>query len=256
MKKLKSILIIVGVIIVGFLIGCSNKQQTPIEFVEKLFKESNPNKYVYFINHNDEVYDDNEKIKDEYLEECLETSESIRTGFKAMSENANITYNEINSITAVGWGELKVVRMFIDYEYIDLYLLPTGKTYELFFNSSLGNNNISFLEYKVGNDTTTPLSFRVKANLSDYYNYSYRDKEETYYSINLYDGFSRRDSVTGYVEKDSSIGEALFNILRDGEEHSIIVTIHIPSNEKISNDIVIIDELISDSWVYPRDYVD
>lgn len=262
MNYLKKIICFLMVCLTGTIfISCSNKtkapnpvkQQTPNEFVELLFTETNPNKYVYYIKHNDKVYNSDGSIKDEEFENCLEFSEQIRTMFQEMYKTGNISFNEPYDINVSGWGEFKVVGVSDGMDVMDFCLLPKNNTYQLFYNSSLGINDYTFIQYKAGDDYDKPNSFRVVAKLDDYFNYSFRDKESDYYSIALSESAAiGNERLNAYVKKDSEAGEKLFNIVKDGRPHKVILEFHVPKTEKPSNSIVVIDNLISDSWVYPK----
>ena len=88
---------------------------------------------------------------------------------------------------------------------------------------------------------------RVEAVLDDYYG-AYSDfAETTHYSI--------RFGLVGwgYVRKDSRLGKRLFNILKDGDEHKLVLSIHYLSNHPnkhgIIEDGLIIDDLVSEDWI-------
>ena len=61
--------------------------------------------------------------------------------------------------------------------------------------------------------------------LSNYYNYAFRDKRTTHYSVEI-----RIDGETfyGYVEKDSYFGECVFKTLSDGKSHMMTLGVSYP----------------------------
>jgi hypothetical protein len=65
-----------------------------------------------------------------------------------------------------------------------------------------------------------PVLFQLKGKLSDYYNYAYRGTSDNYWSVGLVDG-ETFTTATGYVAKDSPDGKQLFELLKDGREHSL-----------------------------------
>lgn len=68
-----------------------------------------------------------------------------------------------------------------------------------------------------------PVKFRLRATLSDYYNYSYRHCANSHYSIRLNDLDIFGPRAHGYIRKDSPDGERLFALLRDGKQHRVTV---------------------------------
>lgn len=262
MNLLKKINLLICISLIGvLLVSCSKKnespkfikEQTPKEFVELLLTETNSEKYVHYIKYDDNVYDEKGNIKDEKFDECLEYSEKVRMVFKEIYEAGGFSIEEPYSINVDGIGEFKVVSLTGGGETLDLYLYPKNNTYQLFFSSSIGLNDYTFMGYKSGNEFNEPTKFRVVAELDDYFNYSFRDKELEYYSIYLSEPpLVGSESLHGYIKKDSEVGKEIFEILKDGRPHNIIVEIYVPNTEKPSNSNVVIKNLISDSWVYPK----
>ena len=83
---------------------------------------------------------------------------------------------------------------------------------------------------------------RVEAVLDNYYNYAFDNAERTHYSIRF--GLK---GVSGYVRKDSRLGKRLFDILKDGEEHNLVLEIRFLPNSY--GDVVLIDDLVSEDWL-------
>ena len=70
------------------------------------------------------------------------------------------------------------------------------------------------------------------AKLSDYYNYSYRDLVDSYWSIDFGDIESRNSAETyGYVKKDTPDGKKIFDILQDGKPHNMILDSKYKAND-------------------------
>lgn len=194
MNLLKKVTLLIYISLIGvLLVSCSkkntspklNKQQTPKEFVDLLFTETDSEEYVNYIKHYDDVYDENGNIKDENFDECLEYSEYVRMFFKEIYKGGGFSIEEPYSINVAGRGEFKVVSLIGGGDKLDLYLYPKNNTYQLFFSSTIGLNDYTFMGYKAGNEFNEPTQFRVVAELDDYFNYSFRDKESEYYSICL-----------------------------------------------------------------------
>lgn len=254
MRHLKKFIFVIVIVAIG-LISCSKVEitkTTPEEFIKNLFTETDKNKFVSFIQYRSEFYDENGNIKKDELNDIMKDSEEIRKYFQSVNINL-LNFYPKDSIKVEGLdNEVEVVRVYDNskrFDY-DFYLYPKGKTYVLWFNSTIGINEINFLQYKVSDKTDVPTEFRVIAKLDDYYNYSFDESINTHYSFELTDAHG--DYVNGYVLKNSEVGKKMYDLLKDGQEHKVIVKIHIPNNEDPTNDIFVIDDFISDSWVNPN----
>jgi hypothetical protein len=84
---------------------------------------------------------------------------------------------------------------------------------------------------------------RARAEISDYYNYQFRDSRETHYSIRLRD-LRSFDPVHGYAPMNSDFGKRLYQMLQDGKEHDLTGSVRWTSESTI----VEVVGLISDSW--------
>ena len=91
------------------------------------------------------------------------------------------------------------------------------------------------------------MTVRVTVSILNYYNYNYEGKEAEYWSIRIED--SNYDEVYGYVSKTSELGKKIYNLISDGKEHSVIVEIRSDRSADTTGNIVIITNLISESWL-------
>lgn len=129
---------------------------------------------------------------------------------------------------------------------IETYYLAKSKAgYKLDWSANVGYSQTAFKTWAAGNDRTG--TFRVQAELSNSYYAEYREGKAEYYSVSMTDQFGGRFAAfTGYVEKNSTAGKAIFQALKDGQKHDVIVTIEKTSEQP---EIVGIKELVSSSWV-------
>jgi hypothetical protein len=72
-----------------------------------------------------------------------------------------------------------------------------------------------------------PKTFTLECEISDYYNWGYRDARPTHYSVRM---ISRRpggffELLHGYAAKDSPLGRRLFEVLKDGKRHVLTVRV-------------------------------
>ena len=93
---------------------------------------------------------------------------------------------------------------------------------------------------------TVPMEFRVKATLDDYYNYEFMGAQRYYWSIELGD---LNVGLNGYVRKDSETGKKMYELLKDGEGHNLIVKMKFLPNGSPHGNVVLIEELIFDNWL-------
>jgi hypothetical protein len=128
---------------------------------------------------------------------------------------------------------------------LSVYLVNAKAGLKVDWAASVGYNPVAFKAWAAGNDET--LALRAEATLSDYYNYQYRSAKATHYSISFEDHFAnRRDRFHGYVPKDSALGKKLFDLVKDGQPHKLIVTIQRTGTETL---LVGITDLNSTTWV-------
>jgi hypothetical protein len=86
---------------------------------------------------------------------------------------------------------------------------------------------------------------RVNAELSDLYiSDRYWNAKTTHFSIQLSD--RRGDSIHGYVERRSTLGRELYELLKDGKQHEITVAVQCTGIEGSVAEIV---SLISRNWL-------
>ena len=121
------------------------------------------------------------------------------------------------------------------------YVKNTKDGFKIDWEAAIGYNEMSWKAFKVSRPTK-PVTMRVEAVLDDYYNYAFANAERTHYSIHF--GLER---VSGYVRKDSRLGKRLFDILKDGEEHNLVLEIRFLPNSY--GNVVLIDDLVSEDWL-------
>lgn len=109
---------------------------------------------------------------------------------------------------------------------------------------SVGYNPLALVTFKV-KQPTAPTPFRVRATLTDYYNYRYRSAKQTHYAASIRD--ANGDSIYGYIPRGTPEGEALFRVLEDGKEHHVMVELKYESPESEAS-IVTIARFLHEFW--------
>ncbi len=128
------------------------------------------------------------------------------------------------------------------------YLKITKAGYRIDWESSVGFNPISPAEFKALR-YIEPTRFRVTAQLDDYYNYEFDDAIDRAYSIKIrIDG---KRIGWGYIDKRNKMAPAIFNTLRDGKRHNMVLDLaYLPNSEE--GDVFVITKVVNlYGWLVP-----
>lgn len=130
------------------------------------------------------------------------------------------------------------------------YLKHTMKGYRIDWESSVGFNPMSPEEFRA-TKPSKPIRFRIYAKLDDYYNYEFLGAKDIAYSIIIEDRNNNRLGH-GYADKNSHIGQVLFNKLRDGNNHEMVLDVQcLPDAE--SGSVFVISRVVNlNGWLAPR----
>lgn len=127
-------------------------------------------------------------------------------------------------------------------------LKKTENGYLIDWEASVGYNPMTFKAFKA-QKLTVPTKFRVIAKLHDptsgtlkTFGYS----REELYGISLY-SFEGDYYFNGHIAKFSDDGRKIYEILKDGEAHELIVTISYPLNEDYHH--IWINKFHKEGWV-------
>lgn len=124
-----------------------------------------------------------------------------------------------------GWVKIQAE---VDGTPLEYYLKKTKDSYRIDWETSVGSNPISTEEFHATRPTT-PVRFRASAQLTDYYNYEFRDAQDLFWSFALKDG-GEKEIGHGYAKKNSTAGQDLFKKLKDGKTHLVVVDLQCPPN--------------------------
>ena len=125
------------------------------------------------------------------------------------------------------------------------YVKHTPDGYKIDWEASLQKNPMTWKAYMVQRPTK-PMLFRVAASLDTYYNYEFRDAHNNYLSIQF--NIGTLSTLYGYVRRESKSGKRMYEILKDGEYHYLIVKIRFLAGDDPRSNTVLIDELVSEDW--------
>jgi hypothetical protein len=125
------------------------------------------------------------------------------------------------------------------------YVKKLKGLYKIDWLASTGFNPIPLNIFK-SNSSANPSEFRIKATIGDYYNYGYLNLKDTYWNIKIQDG--NRNMIIGcYINKSTADGKKIYDILKDGKAHDLIIEIKKdPKND--SGEIAIISKVIKEGW--------
>lgn len=127
----------------------------------------------------------------------------------------------------------------------EYYFEKTANGYKIDWLASIGYNETSLKTYQA-TLSTQPKTFRVIAEISNKYNWNYDNKQNSYWSVRANDG--RGAWMICYVSKQSETGKQIYEILKDGKEHRIMIEVKIDSKEDKSGRTTIITKLIKTDW--------
>jgi hypothetical protein len=112
------------------------------------------------------------------------------------------------------------------------------------WRSSVGYNPIPLKVFKSQMPKTSTI-FRVGATISDYYNYSYSNKQSEFYSVEIRD--NNNESLHAYLRKSAPASAALFDVLKDGREHAMMVELAYPTSGAESS-VVNMTRMVARGW--------
>ena len=141
----------------------------------------------------------------------------------------------------VTFGEGSAFRSSYVYYY---YVKNTRDGFKIDWEASAGYNEMPWNTF-MASRPTKPVAMRVEAVLDDYYNWDFMRASASHYSIRFPD-----THIHGYVRKDSPLGKRLFNILKDGDKHKLVLSLrYLPNPHYPSGEVTLIDDLVSEDWL-------
>lgn len=167
---------------------------------------------------------------------------------------ANVDLIELSKVvSAESFGEPReftyngIAAVEIPFENGAPYFLFKGKDGWKIYWEAMAYNEVNAMAFQVKFEKSKTTRWMFHAKLADYYNYEYLRARESHYSFELADPRTR-DPFTGYIERSSEDGEALFDLLSDGQWHSVTVDIKYNDSAK-SGTVVSIEKFVSDNWL-------
>jgi hypothetical protein len=174
-----------------------------------------------------------------------ETVKSYMKGYYTDNyKSSTITKEEI-SIQGSGYKINEFFKVFVGSNTI-FYCKKTMDGFKIDWEASVGFNPVSMKTFKA-NLSNQPTPFRVYATIGSYYNYNYDDAKNTHWNISIKD--NEKNGISGcYISKSSAEGEKLYEILKDGKTHALILELKIDATEDNSGGLAIITKVVKDGW--------
>ncbi len=157
---------------------------------------------------------------------------------------SSIIKKDIISIQGAGYQTNESFKVVRDGSII-IYCKKTNDGFKIDWEASYGYNPISMKTYKA-NLSTVPSEFRVKASIGTNYFDNYRDAQITHWNIMTYD--EDGNVIYCYITKSFLDGKKIYEILKDGESHDLILELKIDATEDNSGGIGIITKFVKEGW--------
>lgn len=236
-------------LIVTAVLGCGNR--TPEQVVESYLKAKDWQERLKYVLDADKVKAAMEKRYSKY-----EPPEKYKVHPLKQIKDQWV------GVDAVIWGKNALGGEVSDtYHY---YLQKTNNGYKIDWESSVGLNSMTAAAFKAQRPKE-PVKFRLLGKLSDYYSPVGNDVAETHWSVGLTGG-DKEFIAYGYITKNSEDGKKLYEILKDGETHRLILTVRYPTDfeiEELKNygsrggirffsgtgDATLIEKLVCEGWL-------
>ena len=111
-------------------------------------------------------------------------------------------------------------------------------------NLTIPKNEMSLPEFRALR-IETPTLFHVWLQLDDYYNYEFSNERENYYSFRIRDTDAVSSSINGFLSKENTMAQQVFDATRNGERHKATLKIAFVEDGYGGSNCVRITEVIS-----------
>lgn len=129
--------------------------------------------------------------------------------------------------------------------YTIFYCKKTNDGFKIDWEATTGYNQVSLKTFRA-NLSTHPTEFRVNATIGNYYSYNYFNANSTHLSVEISD--NENNFIFCYISKSSVEGKKLYEILKDGKKHQLIVGLKVDATEDNSGGIGIITKVVEEGW--------
>jgi hypothetical protein len=243
MKKNILTIVLLTISLVMVLVGCGeSKASTPEKFMKDILSSNSLKNFSVNVLDGDKYLEEMSDSKKETAEGEIKTyRESIKNNeaeFKVLNSNTDSKYIRVAYYK-------KALKPTSEKKMDVFYITKVDGKYKL--DSSInGINKIDLITYESEGDRTVT-DFKVYAKLGKEYKYEFNSLKDQYYSIDI--GQVASSSILhGYIKKDSEDGKKLYELLKDGAEMQVTLSISIPDWVEANRDIFLIEGFKTVGW--------
>src|SRR5690554_3870658 len=154
------------------------------------------------------------------------------------------------SVVSVEWNSLnqneqapvkvKIKNQYGQFNIIQYIIIKTSQGIKIDWEQSVeipcNTPPLNVFKSTLSNNSTT---LKLIAELDSYYNFEFINAKATHWSVSLHEG---SDQLYGYVAKESKSGKYLYESLKDGRKHAVVLRLQ--HTEDSQGGVYIIDEVI------------
>jgi hypothetical protein len=179
--------------------------------------------------------------------DCNDSIQKIFSNYYSVHGNYSPSSVDVSSLTGrkinIEEGATGVVKVGDNYVYI---IRKNGK-YLIDWFATTGYNEMRYIVFRT-KEHNHIATMRVVAKLSNHFNYNYRDMQDAYWSIAL----STTDfgkTFHSYLKKGTKDAALIYNILKDGDAHHLIIEIKMDKSKEKNGNVSTINKFVSNSWL-------
>lgn len=233
MKKYSTCYLLILCVLSVILSSCSSQPHNPVSVVNKYLYVTKWENRLQYIRNSDKV----KPLMAEFYKDFKPLKQKDILSVKKINENGDWT---------------TVLVEFANHQTHPYFIQKKDSEYKIDWESSVPYQPMSIEEFKATHPTQ-PVKFRLVVQLDDYYNFEFDDLRDKYWSIQLYvvnfdDPMGRTlTGLNGFIDKNSEDGKKLFDLVKDGKEHAVVMEIMYPEGSDPDNNCVLISSLVSDT---------
>jgi len=239
MRKSILSIILLTISLLMVLVGCSGESNanTPEGFMKDVLSSRNLKSFYANVVDGDKLLeamsDSQKKSGEEQINTYREIIKNDKAEIKVLNSDSDSKY------IRVAYYE-KGKEPTSERDMAILYLIKIDGKYKIDTSIS-GANEKDLITYE--SESIRDLAdFKVYAKLGKEYKYEFSNLKNEYYSIDMIEVAST-SILHGYIKKDSEDGKKLYELLKDGGQIQVILSISIPDWITINRDIFLIEGL-------------
>lgn len=244
MRKSIVTIVVLSISLAMALVGCrgESRASTPEEFVKEVLTSNSLKVFYANVVDGNTILEEMSDLEKASAKKEIDTyREKIKNDegeIKVLNSNSDSKYTRV-AFYKKGPKPTSEKNMDI------LYLTQIDGKYKIDFSIN-GINEIDLITYE--SQGKRELSdFKIYAKLGKEYNYEFNGLRDKYYSIDM-NHISSSSILHGYIKKDSQDGKRLYELLKDGAEIQVTLSISIPEWIEVNRDVFLIEGLKAQGW--------